>query len=235
MRLSDAECLALVLRTGTRGQPVEQLAQRLLSEFGGLRGLACRSVRELAAAGVGPVRAAALCGAFGLARRLSEEAFRPGTPVRHGEDVAEVVRHTARGARRENFFCVLLDVRHRVLALHVISMGNIDSAPVHPREVFGPAVREAAAAVVIAHNHPSGDPHPSPQDRDVTERLRAAGTLLGIEVLDHVVVGADRYYSFAEEEFFSYRADSPGSRGAAGSPSACPERAGVKPDDPSNP
>ena len=148
--------------------------------------------------------AAALLGAFGLARRLSEEGFRPGTLVRHGGDVAQVVRHTARGSRRENFFVVLLDVRSRVMGLHQVSTGVVDSAPVHPREVFGPAVREAAVAVVIAHNHPSGDPSPSKQDHEVTERLRTAGALLGIDMLDHVVVGTDRYYSFADEAFFAY-------------------------------
>ncbi|HEB54075.1 MAG TPA: DNA repair protein RadC [bacterium] len=205
MRLSDAECLALVLRTGNRGQPAEQMAQALLRRFGGLAGISVRSVRELAREGVGPVRAAALAGAFGLARRLAEESFRPGTQVRHGGDVAKVVRHTAHGSRRENFFVVLLDVRNRVMGLHVVSTGNVDSAPVHPREVFGPAVRESAAAVVIAHNHPSGDPGPSEQDHSVTARIKSAGELLGIEVLDHVVVGADRYYSFAEQAFFPYR------------------------------
>lgn len=203
-RLSDAECLALVLRTGVKGEPAEQMAQRLLRQFGGLAGLAVRSVRELAGHGLGPVRAAAVIAAFGLARRLSEEGFRPGTLVRHGGDVAQVVRHTARGSRRENFFVVLLDVRSRVMALHQVSTGVVDSAPVHPREVFGPAVREAAVAVVIAHNHPSGDPSPSRQDHEVTDRLKSAGTLLGIDVLDHVVVGTDRYYSFADEAFFAY-------------------------------
>jgi DNA repair protein RadC len=203
-RLSDAECLALVLRTGVRGEPAEQMAHRLLRSYGGLSGLSVRSVRELAREGVGPVRAAALLGAFGLARRLSEEGFRPGTLVRHGGDVAQVVRHTARGSRRENFFVVLLDVRSRVMGLQQVSTGVVDSAPVHPREVFGPAVRESAVAVVIAHNHPSGDPSPSKQDHDVTQRLKAAGTLLGIDVLDHVVVGTDRYYSFADEAFFAY-------------------------------
>jgi DNA repair protein RadC len=203
-RLSDAECLALVLRTGVRGLPAEQLAQRLLREFGGLSVMSASGVRELAQAGVGPVRAAALVGAFGLARRLSEEAFRPGRQLRHGGDVAQVVRDTARGARRESFFVVLLDVRSCVLGLRVVSTGVVDSAPVHPREVFGPAVREAASSIVIAHNHPSGDPTPSAQDRAVTERLRSAGALLGIDVLDHVVVGAERYYSFAEESFFGF-------------------------------
>lgn len=202
-RLSDAECLALVLRTGIRGESAEQVAQRLLRRFGGLPQLSVRSVREVAQEhGVGPVRAAALGAAFGLARRLAEAAFRPGTAVRHGGDVARIVRETARGSRRESFFVVLLDVRHRVLALHVVSTGSVDAAVVHPREVFSPAVREAAVALVVAHNHPSGDPAPSVEDRAVTERLRDAGSLLGIPVLDHLVVGNERYYSFAEESFF---------------------------------
>lgn len=204
-RLSDAECLALVLRTGVRGESAEQMAHRLLRRFGGVSGLARRGVREVASAAVGPVRAAAVLAAFGLARRLAEECFRPGTLIRDGGDVAQVVRHTARGSRRENFFVVLLDVRSRVMSMHVVSTGVVDSAPVHPREVFGPAVREASVAIVIAHNHPSGDPAPSKQDHDVTERLKAAGALLGIDVLDHVVVGTDRYYSFADEAYFSYR------------------------------
>lgn len=203
-RLSDAECLALVLRTGAKDELAEQLAQRLLRQFGGLSGLAVRSLRELAQDGVGAERAAAVLAAFGLARRLSEEGFRPGTLVRHGGDVAQVVRHTARGTRRESFFVVLLDVRSRVMALHEISTGVVDSALVHPREVFAPAVRESAVAIVIAHNHPSGDPSPSRQDHDVTDRLKSAGSMLGIDVLDHVVVGTDRYYSFADEAFFSY-------------------------------
>ena len=204
-RLSDAECLALILRTSVRGESTERMAERLLRRFGGLSGLARRSLREVQGEGIGPVRAASVMAAFGLARRLAEEVFRPGTQIRHGGDVAEVVRHTARGSRRENFFVVLLDVRSRVMGMHVVSTGVVDAALVHPREVFGPAVREAAVAVVIAHNHPSGDPSPSKQDHDVTERLKAAGVLLGIDLLDHIVVGTERYYSFADGAFFPYR------------------------------
>lgn len=199
-RLSDAECLALVLRTGTRGEGAEAMAQRLLRTFGGLAGLAAAPVREVAReAGVGPVRAAALAAAFGLGRRLTELRLRPGAPLRCGSDVASVVRETVRGSRRESFFALLLDARHRVLALRVVSTGSLEAAPVHPREVFSPAVREGAKAVVVAHNHPSGDPTPSREDRAVTERLRMAGELLGIELLDHVVVGEASYFSFAEE------------------------------------
>ena len=203
-RLGDAECVALVLRTGCRGAPAEQLATRLLRRFGGIPGLAAASLRQVAAEpGVGLVRAAALAAAFGLARRLGEARFRPGSPVRSGGDVARIVRDSARGSRRESFFALLLDARHRLLSMHTVSTGSVDAAPVHPREVFSPAIRDGAAAVVVAHNHPSGDPTPSPEDRAVTERLRAAGVLVGIELLDHLVVGAERYYSFAEEGFFA--------------------------------
>lgn len=202
MRLSDSECLALLLRTGRRGESAEAMAQRLLRRFGGLAALASAPAREIAREpGVGTVRAASLLGAFGLARRLTEARLRPGTAVRSGRDVALVVRESVRGTRRETFFALLLDARHRVLSLRVVSTGSLESTTVHPREVFSPAVREGAAAVVVAHNHPSGDPTPSREDRLVTDRLQEAGQLLGIELLDHVVVGEDRCFSFAEEAF----------------------------------
>lgn len=201
-RLSDAECLALVLRMGCRGESAEQLAQRLLQHFGGLDRVAEAELGEvMRVKGLGPVGAAALSAAFGLSRRLSEGRCRPGTPIRDAGDVARVVRETSRGTRRESFFTLLLDTRHRALGLRVISIGSLNSAPVHPREVFAPAVREGAAALILAHNHPSGDARPSPEDRRVTDRLREVGDLLGIEILDHVVVGGSRYYSFADSTF----------------------------------
>jgi DNA repair protein RadC len=201
-RLGDAECLALLLRTGRRGESAEAMAQGLLRRFGGLPGLACAEARELAAVpGVGPVRAAALRAAFGLARRLAEAALRTGLPVRGGGDVARLVRDSVRGSGQESFFAIPLDRRHRVLSVRVVGTGGVDSVGAHPRDVFAPAIRDGAAALVVAHNHPSGDPTPSPQDRAVTERLGAAGRLLGIELLDHVVVGDARFFSFADETF----------------------------------
>jgi DNA repair protein RadC len=201
-RLSDAECIALLLRTGRRGESAEAMAQRLLLRFGGLGQLAGAQVREVAQEpGVGAVRAAAIGAAFGLARRLAERRFRPGIMLRDGGDVARVVLESARGTRRESFFLLLVDNRHRILGLRVVSTGGLAAAPVHPREVFSPAIREGAAAVVVAHNHPSGDPAPSAEDREVTERLRQAGELIGIEVLDHVVVGHERYFSFADGSY----------------------------------
>ena len=199
-RLSAAECIALILRTGSRGQSSEQLAQTLLKRFGGLETLASSELRELASVpGVGQVRAASLLAAFGLARRLTEVRYRPGQPLRNGGDVARVVHDSVRGSSKESFFVLLLDAKHRIISFRVVSTGHLRAAPVHPREVFVPAIREAAAAIVVAHNHPSGDPSPSAEDRRVTERLREVGELVGIELLDHVVVGTQRYYSFADE------------------------------------
>ena len=205
-RMSDAECIALILRVGQRGESAEQLAQRLLREFGGLLNLAAAEVREVARVkGLGPARAASLGGAFGLARRMMEARLRPGMAVRGSDDVARVVLESVRHARRESFFSIQLDARHRVLSFRVISVGSLESSLVHPREVFAPAVREGAAAVVVAHNHPSGDATPSVEDREVTDRLRNVGEILGIELLDHVVVGRERYYSFADGRYHAIR------------------------------
>ncbi|MEY2981916.1 MAG: RadC family protein [Planctomycetota bacterium] len=197
-RLSDAECLTLVLRArGVRA--AEAAARGLLTRFGGVVGVAGASVRELSnVPGLGVASAAAVAAAFGLARRLSEARCAPGKAIRSGADVARLVRDATRHAGREHFFSVLLDTRHRILGLRLISVGSLQTAPVHPREVFVSAIREGAAAVVVAHNHPSGDPTPSPEDRRVTERLRQVGQLCGIEVLDHVVVGHETYWSFAD-------------------------------------
>ena len=185
-----------------RGHSAEQIAQALLRHFGGLESLARAEVRELARQpGLGLARAGALGAAFGLGRRLVESRFRPGTALQHGGDVARLVLEATRGIAKETVFALLLDGRHRVLGLRVVSTGSLLSAPIHPREVFRPAIREGAAALVVAHNHPSGDPSPSPEDRAVTERLREVGRLVGIEVLDHVVVGAERYFSFSDEAF----------------------------------
>ena len=201
-RLSDAECLALILRTGQPGESAEQLAQRLLARFGGLSGLAAAAPGQLSTEhGVGRARAASIVGAFGLARRLVEAEQPPGAPVRGGSDVAQIVRESVRHTKQESFFALLLDARHRVIGFRVVSTGGLQSAPVHPREVFGPAIREGAAAMVVAHNHPSGDPTPSDEDRRITERLREVGQLIGIELLDHVVVGDRRFYSFADEQY----------------------------------
>lgn len=138
-----------------------------------------------------------------LVRERSEAPYAVAPAVRCGSDVAALVRSFMGDDPRERFVAVYLDSRHRVIAVHECSVGTANSSTVHPREVFGPALSLAATALVVAHNHPSGDATPSPEDRLVTERLQRAGELLGVECLDHLVIGAERFYSFAEEGFGS--------------------------------
>lgn len=123
--------------------------------------------------------------------------------MRSGGDVAGLVREFLRDDPRERFVVVYLDARNKPIAVHDAHIGSANHASVHPREVFGPAVALSAVAIVVAHNHPSGDPAPSDSDRALTDRLRQAGELLGVPLLDHVVLGALRYYSFAEEGYFA--------------------------------
>jgi len=198
--LSDVEVLALVLGTGhPRLGDASELARTLLARFRGLRGVVTAGRGELAAmAGVGPAPAAALLAAGELARRLASAPLEEGTRIASSQDVYDHFGPLLADEKREMFYALLLDGRNRVLLKVRISEGSLGASLVHPREAFRPAVREAAAAVLFIHNHPSGDPTPSREDRATTERLRRVGELLGIPVLDHVVVGRAGYYSFAD-------------------------------------
>lgn len=137
-----------------------------------------------------------------LVRERADEPI-PGT-LREGRDVAALLRAFRRDDPREGFVAIYLDNRHRPLAMHLVSLGTVDCALVSPREVFGPALMLSATSVIVAHNHPSGDPTPSPEDRSVTERLRQAGGILGVELLDHIVLGSERFFSFAQETTEAY-------------------------------
>lgn len=204
--LSDAELLALLLRTGGRGLDAQALAAALLSRHGCLADLARLGPRDLAeVAGIGPAKSATVCAAVELGRRLAARRLEPGVAVRGPADVFHHFHPRLRHASEERFFVVLLDGRHRVMRHDLVSKGTLTASLVHPREVFRPALRHAAAAVVLVHNHPSGDPTPSREDREVTERLERAGELLGVPVLDHVVV--------AERGYCSLRESDPGSTG----------------------
>jgi DNA repair protein RadC len=147
---------------------------------------------------MGPAKTATLLAALELGRRLAAGRLRPGQPIRSPSEVHRHFFPRLRDFMHERFLAVLLDGRHRVIREVVVSQGTLTASLVHPREVFRPALREAAAALVLVHNHPSGDPAPSPEDREVTERLARAGELLGIRVLDHVVCAERGYYSFSE-------------------------------------
>jgi DNA repair protein RadC len=194
--LSGQEILALILGRGVKGESVMVTAQRLLSKFGSLQGIAERSVEELCEInGIGPAKAAQLKAAFELGRRLEGGPREGKAQVKSPEDVVGVVSGTLKGKKREHFLVLLLDTRNRLIRVATVSMGSLDSSIVHPREVFKEAIAASAASVIFVHNHPSGDPEPSEDDIDLTKRLVEAGKVLGIVVLDHVIVGDGAYLS----------------------------------------
>ncbi len=198
--LANAELLALVLGSGhASGGNALDLARALLAAFTDLRGVVCATPVELSALkGVGHARAAAIIAAGELARRLEAEHLDPGAAISSSARVQAHFGPMLADERREMFFALLLDTKNRLISQVKISEGSLGASLVHPREAFRPAVRNAAAAVIFAHNHPSGDPTPSSEDRRITERLRRAGDLLGIPVLDHVVVGRGGHYRVAD-------------------------------------
>jgi DNA repair protein RadC len=198
--LSDAQLLAILLRTGDQGLSALDLAVTLVDRFGGLPGIEAASVPELCEIkGMGPAKAAQLKAALELARRLGRGSEVKNPAFHGGGDVYRFLSSAMAGLPHEEFRILLLDTKHRLLREMTISRGTLSGTQVDPREVFSVAVRERAAAVVCAHNHPSGDPVPSRDDRAITARLLESGRLLGIPLLDHVVVGRGGYFSFAEE------------------------------------
>ncbi len=201
--LADAELVALLLRTGSRAGDALALATELLAAHGGLQGLAragARSAAELS--GIGPAKTAALRAAVELGRRLAVRRLQAGAAIRSPVDIHRHFHPSLRFLPHERFLVVLLDGRHRVLGQELVSQGTLTASLVHPREVFRPALREAAAALVLVHNHPSGDPTPSREDREVTVRLVRAGEILGVPVIDHVVVAERGFCSLREEGAF---------------------------------
>ncbi len=197
--LSAAELIALLLRTGARGRDALDVARELLARCGGVDGLESAAPCELGAvSGVGAAKAASLVAAFELGRRCAASRLPEGAALRAPGDVFRRFAARLRRLRQERFVVVLLDGRHRVIGEEVVSQGTLTASLVHPREVFRPALRASAAAVILVHNHPSGDPTPSAEDRSVTARLAQAGEILGVRVLDHVVVAERGYASLRE-------------------------------------
>lgn len=218
--LSNAELVAILLRTGTSGASALEIGQRLLAlgqtdgmpperaagaagrnseQDLGLRYLVTCALDDLRRVpGVGLAKAVQIKAAVEFGRRIAT-ASAARVAVRSPRDVSGLVMEEMRYLDREQFRIVLLDSKNQVLGLKVVSVGSLSSSIVHPREIFKEAITRSSAAVILVHNHPSGDPTPSQEDIDVTRRLVDAGRLLGIEVLDHIVVGDNRYVSFKEK------------------------------------
>jgi DNA repair protein RadC len=201
--LSEAQLLAIVLSTGdaSSGQSALDLGRHLLQTFDGLRALDAASVAELCQTrGIGPAKATTIKAAFELGKRLSGEPATRKIKVTAPQDLVSYFQPHLQYLRKEVFKVVLLDTKHQLLRDVTISEGSLSASLVHPREAFLPAIKESAAAVIFLHNHPSGDPTPSAEDKELTHRLAEVGQLVGIHVLDHIIIGTGTpgYISFRD-------------------------------------
>ncbi|MEJ2685137.1 MAG: DNA repair protein RadC [Candidatus Sulfobium sp.] len=200
--MSDAQLVAIVLRTGGGGRSALDIAMELLDTFGTMRDLERASVSEFCSLkGMGTAKAAQLKAALELGRRLFREPPVKGPAFSTGQDVYSYFHPLLRNLDKEVFHCAMLDVKNRLIRDSRISEGTLTSSLVHPREAFRDAIRESAASVIFVHNHPSGDPSPSREDILLTERLKAAGETVGIRVLDHIIVGDGSYASMLEKGY----------------------------------
>ncbi|MBD1371778.1 DNA repair protein RadC [Hazenella sp. IB182357] len=199
-QVTNAELIALLLRTGRSGESVLALAQRVLSEVGGLQQLVHTTWEELIQInGIGPAKAIQLTSGVELGRRISRALPLERDTIRSPEDAALLVMEELRFEQQEHFICLFLNTKHKVIKNKCIFKGTLNASVVHPREIFHEAIRTSSAALICVHNHPSGDPTPSREDLKVTERLVLAGQVMGIEVIDHIIIGDQVFYSMKEK------------------------------------
>jgi DNA repair protein RadC len=199
--LSDAELLALVIRSGDHasGQSAIDLGRTMLQTFGDLRKLSAATFAEICTIkGAGPAKVASVLAALALGKRINTDRLEHLERFTAPSQIFNHFHYRFRDKRREYFVTLLLDGKNRIIREEQVSEGSLNQSIVHPREVFSPAVKESAAAVILIHNHPSGDPAPSREDRDITRRLKEAGDIMGIRVLDHIIIGDGAYFSFVE-------------------------------------
>ncbi|MFC4809000.1 RadC family protein [Paenibacillus sp. GCM10023250] len=198
--LSHAELLAILLRTGTNNESAVLLATRILQQCGSLRGLVDMSVAELTRIrGIGPAKAAQLRAGIELGRRIARSRQGDLPTIRKPADAANLMMEELRYLKQEHFVCLYLNTKNQVILTETLSVGTLNATLVHPREVFRAAIKCSSSSLICLHNHPSGDPTPSPEDIALTRRLAEAGELVGIDVLDHLVIGDNRFISLKEQ------------------------------------
>jgi DNA repair protein RadC len=204
--LSNAELLAILLRVGdaSSGQSALDHGRLLMTRFtDSFRHLEGASIQDICAIkGIGPAKAAQIKAALEIGKRFAQEDIKQGEAFRSSGDVFQHYREHLGGLKKEEFHVLLLDAKNRKIKDVRVSEGSLTSSLVHPREVFNPVIRESAAAVILIHNHPSGDPSPSQEDLHITRRLREVGEVMGVRVLDHVIVGKGKYISFVDDGYW---------------------------------
>lgn len=200
-QLSNSELLAVILRTGTKDDNILNLCDKLISHFGGINGLLNPSIEDLKGIkGIGEAKATQIMALAELSTRFN--SFKSGEEyvISCPKDVAFYMMKEMNTYKKEYFKLIMLNTKNIIISVKDVSIGNLNSSIVHPREVFLEAIKMSSSSVILCHNHPSGDPTPSKEDIAVTKRLKECGTLLGIEVLDHIIIGRKKYISLKEED-----------------------------------
>lgn len=201
-KLSNQELFAILLRTGTKKESVLELSQNLLKHFEGIRMLKDASVEEITAiSGIGNAKAVQILAALELGRRINRLTFDDRYVIRSPQDGANYVMEEMRFLSQEHFVCLYLNTKNQVIHKQTVFIGSLNASIVHPREVFKEAFKRSAASIICIHNHPSGDPSPSREDIEVTKRLTECGKVLGIELLDHLIIGEQKYVSLKEKGY----------------------------------
>ena len=195
--LSDAELLAIIFKTGNKEENAIVMSDRLITKYGlgKLNELSLKELQEIK--GIGPAKSMQIKALFEFNKRYSL-AKRDGEPIKSARDVFEYASQRLITNQQETFMILLLDSKNRIVKDEIISIGTLNASIIHPREVFKSAIRESANSIILVHNHPSGDPKPSVEDEQITKKLFEAGELLNIKILDHVIVGKDKFWSFKE-------------------------------------
>lgn len=198
--LSAQELLQLILGRGIAGESVAAIAQKLLTQFGSLQKLSEASIEELSSIkGIGLAKAVQIKATFEVGRRLSNQTpLYKSKELTDSQKVYQLMKSKLKDYHKEHFYIIVLNSRGYSIA--EVSIGSLNASIVHPREVFAEAVKNKAASIILVHNHPSGDPEPSEDDLDLTQRMVEAGKILGIEVIDHVIISKNSYFSFKEKK-----------------------------------
>jgi DNA repair protein RadC len=200
--LANHELLAILLRTGTKDESALQLANRLLTHFEGLRLLKDATIEEMTSIkGIGTAKAVQILAAIELGRRINRLQYDERYVIRSPEDGAKYVMEDMRFLSQEHFVCLYLNTKNQVIHRKTVFIGSLNASIVHPREVFKEAIKRSAASIICAHNHPSGDPTPSREDIEVTKRLVECGKMIGIELLDHLIIGERKFVSLKEKGY----------------------------------
>ncbi len=201
--LSAQELLALVIGRGIPRKSVMNIAQELLTRFGSIKSIGQATIEELSQTkGIGLAKAAQIKASFELGRREDLEPELKNFDIKDPEAVVRAIRASIKDKAKEHFKLILLNPRNKIIGISTISIGTLNASLVHPREIFKDAIVHSAASVVLAHNHPSGDPDPSEDDIKITKKLVESGKILGIEVVDHIIIGKNDYYSFKAKRHF---------------------------------